>query len=68
MKPLTSPCLAEVWQLHIYGKNGVTVKNTLYTPSSLPVALQSGDVLQFGDTAFFFLLEKGARQNKMNAK
>ena len=59
---------AEVWQLHVYGKNGVTVKDTLYTPNSLPVALQSGDVLQFGDTAFFFLLEKGSRLSQLGGK
>ena len=59
---------AEAWQLHVYGKNGVTVKNTIYTPESDPVSLQSGDVLQFGDTAFFFLLEKGSRATKRSGK
>ena len=52
---------AEAWELKVHGKNGVTVKNTLYTPSSPPVSLQSGDLLQLGDRAFFFLLEKGSR-------
>ena len=60
--------LAEAWQLHVYGKNGVTVKDTLYTPTSPPVALHSGDVVQVGDKAFFFLLEKGSRARDKAAK
>lgn len=59
---------AGVWQLHVYGKNGVTVKDTLYTPTSPPVTLHSGDVVQVGDKAFFFLLEKGTRMRDKMGK
>lgn len=59
---------AGVWELKVLGKNGVTVKSTIYTPSSPPVTLQSGDLLQLGDRAFFFLLEKGARARQKDLK
>ena len=54
-------CPAGAWELQVFGKNGVTLKNIVYSPKSPAVTLQSGDLLQLGDKAFFFLLEKGAR-------
>ena len=59
---------AGAWELKVFGKNGVTVKNTLYTPSSPPLTLQSGDLLQLGGKAFFFLLEKGTRARQKELK
>ena len=60
--------MAGAWELKVFGKNGVTVKNTIYTPNSPPVALQSGDLLQLGDKCFFFLLAKGTRAQQKDLK
>lgn len=48
----------QCWELHILGKNGVTVDGTLYTPEHSPVELQSQSMLQIGDRTFYFLLPK----------
>ena len=37
---------AECWELHVLGKNGVTVDGTLYTPETSPVELESQSMLQ----------------------
>ena len=47
---------AGVWELHVLGKNGVTVHGTLHTPGSPPVVLNSQDNLQIADRSFHFLL------------
>ena len=47
---------AGVWELHVLGKNGVTVHGTLHTPSSPPVVLRSQDNIQIADRSFYFLL------------
>uniref|UniRef100_A0A061QN52 Forkhead-associated domain-containing family protein n=1 Tax=Tetraselmis sp. GSL018 TaxID=582737 RepID=A0A061QN52_9CHLO len=51
------------FQLEVLGKNGVTVGGVLYTPSSDPLALKSKDLLQIGDTSFFFLLPSSSSQS-----
>ena len=60
--------MAGAWELKVFGKNGVTVKDTLYTPTSPPLTLQSGDLLELGDKALFFLLAKGTRARQKDLK
>lgn len=45
-----------MWELHVLGKNGVTVHGTLHTPGSPPVVLNSQDNIQIADRSFYFLL------------
>ncbi len=47
-----------VWELHVLGKNGVTVEGTLHTPSSPPFVLRSQDLIQIADRSLYFLLPR----------
>ncbi|EIE18840.1 hypothetical protein COCSUDRAFT_45003 [Coccomyxa subellipsoidea C-169] len=51
-----------VWELHVLGKNGVTVEGTLHTPSSPPVVLRSQDLIQIADRSLYFLLPRQQQQ------
>lgn len=53
----------QAFELKVLGKNGVSVNNELYTPSSPPLELKSQDFLQVGDKAFYFLLPRDAGRN-----
>jgi len=46
------------FELIVLGKNGATVDNVLYTPTSPPLRLKSQDRIQIGETIFHFLLPK----------
>ncbi|KAK9918354.1 hypothetical protein WJX75_003459 [Coccomyxa subellipsoidea] len=47
-----------VWELHVLGKNGVTVQGTLHTHTSPPVVLRSQDLIQIADRSLYFLLPR----------
>ncbi|KAJ7189643.1 hypothetical protein O6H91_01G019200 [Diphasiastrum complanatum] len=42
--------------LEVLGKNGCYVEGVLYLPGTLPIKLDSQDLLQIGDKKFYFLL------------
>ncbi|CAD7703127.1 unnamed protein product [Ostreobium quekettii] len=46
------------FELVVLGKNGVTVRGVLHTPSSAPLELHSQDFVSMGDRGFYFLLPK----------
>jgi hypothetical protein len=56
------------FELTVLGKNGVTVKGTLHTPNSAPVVLQSQDLLQIGESSFWFLLPKDLSKIRATGK
>lgn len=58
----------KVFELHVLGKNGVTVNNELYTPASQPLALHSQDFLQVGDKSFYFLLPRDSGLNGIRGR
>ena len=46
------------WELHVLGKNGVTLHGTLLTPENPPHPLRSQDMIQIAEKQFHFLLPK----------
>ncbi len=50
--------LAGQWELHVMGKNGVTLHGVLLTPEHPPHPLKSQDMIQIAEKQFHFLLPK----------
>ncbi len=46
------------WELHVLGKNGVTLHGILLTPEHPPHPLKSQDMIQIAEKQFHFLLPK----------
>ena len=53
-----SDVLAGQWELHVMGKNGVTLHGVLLTPEHPPHPLKSQDMIQIAEKQFHFLLPK----------
>ena len=54
----TGGVLAGQWELHVMGKNGVTLNGVLLTPEHPPHPLKSQDMIQIAEKQFHFLLPK----------
>ena len=50
--------IAGQWELHVLGKNGVTLHGILLTPEHPPHPLKSQDMIQIAEKQFHFLLPK----------
>lgn len=57
----------KAFELSVLGKNGVTIRGSLYTPSSPTCTLQSQDVLQIATFNITFLLPKDPRASRQPA-
>jgi hypothetical protein len=57
----------KAFELSVVGKNGVTIRGNLYTPSSPTYTLQSQDVLQIATFNITFLLPRDPRASRQPA-